>query len=75
MLPTYGARAGSVTPEISIVSHSMGTPWQPSAPITSMWCRTRSAVSSSFRRARIASGPPSLAQLGSIATSVVQPGV
>ena len=58
-----------------MVSHSIGTPWQPSAPMTSMWWRIFSAVSSSCSRARIASGPPSLAQLGSIATSVVQPGV
>jgi hypothetical protein len=73
--PTYSASAGSVTPEISIVSHSIGTPWQPSEPITSRWWRIRSAVSSSASRRRISSGPPSLAQLGSIATRVVQPGV
>ncbi len=73
--PTYGASAGSPVPEISIVSHSMGTPWEPSEPISSMWWRIRSAVSSSASRSRIRSGPPSLAQLGSSATRVVQPGV
>ncbi len=73
--PTYGESTGSVTPEISMVSHSMGTPWQPSEPTTSMWWRMRSAVPSSASRASTASGPPSPAQLGSIATSVVQPGV
>ncbi len=58
-----------------MVSHSIGTPWQPSAPSTSMTCRMRAADASSRSRPRIASGPPSLAQLGSMATRVVQPGV
>lgn len=75
VLPTQLASPGSLTPEISMVSHSMGTPWQPSAPISSIWWRIFSAVESSRRRARTASGPPSPAQLGSIAASVVQPGV
>ncbi len=73
--PTYSARCGALTPEISMVSHSIGTPWQPSEPSTSRWCRILSALDGSPSRASTDSGPPSLAQLGSMATSVVQPGV
>lgn len=75
VLPTWPASSGWVTPEISMVSQSIGTPWQPSAPSTSITCRMRAVVSASRSRSVIAAGPPSLAQLGNIATSVVAPWV
>ena len=74
-VPTREDSAGSVTPEISMVDQSMGTPWLPSEPSTSSACRTASAVVSSRSRASVAPGPPSAAQLGSSAARVVQPGV
>ncbi len=58
-----------------MVSHSMGTPWQPSEPTISRSWRILAAVASSARRVRTDPGPPSFAQLGSMATRVVQPGV
>ncbi|AKH84498.1 hypothetical protein AA958_22440 [Streptomyces sp. CNQ-509] len=71
--PTQCASAGSPTPDTSIVDQSIGTPCDPSEPSTSSACPIRAAVSASRSRASVASGPPTAAQLGSSAPSVVQP--
>jgi hypothetical protein len=58
----------------SIVSQSIGTPWPPSQPVSSIAVLMRSRVSGSRSLFSVSAGPPLLAQLGMRAASVVHPG-